>query len=54
MIKVLQNNEIPTLDEALDFYGISEKMWGLWLKCWDKDVSKRPTAVAVLEYLSGV
>jgi hypothetical protein len=52
MNKVLQENEIPTLDRTSDFYGISEKMWGLWLQCWDRDVDARPTAAEALEHMS--
>jgi hypothetical protein len=54
MAAVLDRNEIPELDGTLDAYGISEMMWELWLKCWDRDVNERPTAAGVLECIPEV
>jgi hypothetical protein len=54
MTAVVMRNETPKLGGTLDSYGISPETWGLWLKCWDRDTSKRPTAAKVLEYMSEV
>jgi hypothetical protein len=48
MTAVVIKNEIPRLDGSPESYGINEIMWELWLRCWDRDVGKRPTAAEVL------
>jgi hypothetical protein len=54
MKAVLDENETPKLEEPLDSFGIKEEMWRLWERCWDRDVCIRPSAVEVLDCLSGV
>lgn len=52
MRAVLDNHETPGR-EGLSV-SISDEMWGSWVRCWDRDPRKRPSALDVLESLPDI
>jgi len=47
MRAVLDNSEIP--QRASSSCHLADQLWNLWVRCWDKDPSARPTATETLK-----
>jgi serine/threonine protein kinase len=50
---VILNKEKPEKVTVSDCC-ISDKLWGLWMKCWDENPAERPSPAEVLDYISEI